>query len=55
MANASLITGGWDLQYLGQRLQSSICQLIAGIHPPNPALGNDVPAWGPKNDGVFFC
>ena len=44
VANTSFIMGGWDLQYLGQLLISSICQLIAGIHPPNPALGDDGPA-----------
>ena len=45
--------GTWNWHILCNLLPSHICDFIAGLAPPSPLAGLDVPAWKGSHDGNF--
>ena len=43
----------WNWHILCNLLPSHICEFIAGLAPPSPLAGLDVPAWKGSHDGNF--
>ncbi|KAK7275172.1 hypothetical protein RIF29_16281 [Crotalaria pallida] len=47
------LNGEWDWDTLKALLPDQLCNLIAGITPPNPEAGNDSVAWMADTSGSF--
>ncbi|CAL1358444.1 unnamed protein product [Linum trigynum] len=46
-------SGDWDLERMRNFLPEEMVLRIAGVQPPRPDAGEDLPIWGPESDGRF--